>query len=138
MAYLRRDEILPDEAVVVRGGILGGGVEELQEQAEDEFTRLLVEGDPDPVYGLSVCSLPNMTADEIAVAVGPERLPHARMRTTTVEALRACGYEVVPSAWRGHATIVLRGPATEEDWHNLQESFGEPMDNPVGRRRRTQ
>jgi alpha-beta hydrolase superfamily lysophospholipase len=72
----------------------------------------------------------------IAEVAGAERLPHARMRTTTVQALHACGYEVVPSDWRGHATIVLPGPATVEDWQNLQESFGAPIDNPVGRSRR--
>lgn len=138
MAYLRRDEVLPGEAIVIRGGILGGGLQEIQEQAEDEFMRLQVEGDPDPVYGLSVCSLPNMTAGEIAEAVGTERLPHARMRATTVEALKSRGYGVVPSDWPGHATIVLPGPATEQDWQNLQESFSAPMDNPVGRRRKTQ
>jgi hypothetical protein len=138
VAYLRRDEVLPGEAVVIRGGILGGGLEEIKAQAEDEFMRLQVEGDPDPVRGLSVCSLPDMTAEQIAEAVGTERLPHSRMRATTVETLRSHGYEVVASDWPGHATIALRGPASEQDWQNLQKSFGEPMDNPVGRRRKMQ
>lgn len=136
MAYLRRDEVLPDDAIVVRGGVFGGGLESLQEAALDEYERLRAEGDPEPVHGLSVCCLPGMTAEEIAETVGSANLPHPRMRTSTVGALQSCGYEVVPSEWRGHATLIFPKPLTEQDWHNLQESFGPPICNPVGVSRR--
>jgi hypothetical protein len=135
--YLRRDEVLPGNAVVIMGGSMGGGLENLQEKAETEFQRLVDEEDPEPVYGLSVCSLPNMTAEQIAEVVGTENLPHPRMQTSTVATLEALGYEVVPSEWHGHATLVLPGPPDEPDWQNLQQAFSAPIDNPVARSKRT-
>lgn len=136
MAYLRRDEILPGDAVVIMGGSMGGGLENIQEKAETEFQRLVDEGDPEPVYGLSVCSLRNMTAVEIAQVAGTENLPHPRMQTSTVATLEALGYEVVPSEWPGHATLIFPGPPDEPDWQNLQKAFSAPIDNPVGRSNR--
>lgn len=136
MPYLRRDEVLPGDAVVVKGGRMGGGLEAVQEKANTEFQRLVDEDDPEPVYGLSVCSLPGMTAEEIAEVAGTDNLPHPKMQTSTVATLAKFGYEVVPSEWRGHATLVFPGPPDEEDWQNLQESFGPPIDNPVARSKR--
>ena len=136
MAYLRRDEVLPGDAVVVMGGSMGGGLDKLQEKAETEFQRLVDEEDAEPVYGLSVCSLPDMTAEQIAEVAGTENLPHPRMQTSTLETLEAFGYEVVPSEWYGHATLVFSGLPDESDWQNLQQAFSAPIDNPVGRGKR--
>lgn len=136
MPYLRRDEVLPGDAVVIRGGILAETPEDIRVQAEGEYLRLEQDGDPEPVYGLSVWSLPAMSAEEVAQAVGTDDLPHKRMRATTVGALATRGYEVVPSGPPSHATIVFPGPPTYDDWQNLQQSFGDPIDNPVARARR--
>jgi hypothetical protein len=136
VAYLRRDEVLPGDAVVIRGGILAETPEDIRVQAEGEYLRLEREDDPEPVYGLSVWSLPAVSAEAVAEAVGTDDLPHKRMRATTVRDLEACGYEVVPSGPPSHATIVFPGPPTYDDWQNLQQSFGDPMDNPVARARR--
>jgi hypothetical protein len=136
VAYLRRDETLPSDAVVVMGGSMGGGLENMQDKAGSEFQRLVDEGDPEPVYGLSVCSLPDMTAQQIAEVAGSKNLPHPRMQISTVQTLEAFGYEVVPSEWYGHATLIFPGPPDETDWQNLQQAFSAPIDNPVGQGKR--
>lgn len=130
--YLRRHEVLPGEAVVIKGGLIHSA-SKLADDALDCFAKLQAQGE-DPVYGVSVCSLPNRTAHEIARIAGTSRLPQAKMRVSSVEALELNGYEVVPSGWRGHATLVFPDRPTKQDWENLQQSFGDPVDNPVAKR----
>jgi hypothetical protein len=129
--YLRRDEDLPDDAIVVKGGLISNP-EKLRGDALDCYAKLEVRGE-EPVHGVSVCSLPDCTADEIARAVGTFRLPQTQMRVSTVGQLELYGYLVVPSGQYGHATLIFPGSPTEGDWENLQQIFDDPVDNPVAR-----
>src|SRR5687767_11232287 len=103
MAYLPRDEVLPGGAVVVRGGVIAS-FQDVVDAAQDSFdeTQRQSEGAV-AIYGLSVCSLPDLTAGEIMAALDEDkRLPNKQMRQTTVAKLRGLGYDVLPSGWRGH------------------------------------
>jgi hypothetical protein len=130
VAFLPRDEVLPDGAVVVKGGVLGDpdGLRESAQDYFDETEREAGEG----IYGVSVCSLPERDAKEILLAIPKsKRLPHSKIRQATVGALRACGYDVSPSGWFGHATLKLMDLPTEDDWRTLNETFAQPERNPV-------
>src|SRR4051812_24908033 len=96
---------LPDEAGVIRGGRVGLTAA-LRESAADCFAKT-------GTCGLSVCSLPDLSAEEIAIEVGTGRLPHPTMRRSTVGALRAVGFDVVPSGHYGHATLKLPDAPTD-------------------------
>jgi len=126
---------LPEGAIVIRGGMLASA-RDLAGDAQDCFDWLERRGEAG-VYGISVGSLPDGTADQIARALGTDRLPHPRMRISTVAALRGCGCEVVPSGRRGHATLIFGDAPTDEDWKNLQAAFSEEADNPVARKPRS-
>lgn len=132
--FLRRHETLPSEALVVRGGELNSPIK-LIEDAMDFFAFLEQRGE-EPCYGISVCSLPDCTAHGIARSVGTARLPQARMRVSTVGALLEGGYQVVPSGYKGHATLIFPQLPTDDDWDNLQQLFSGPEDNPVARKPR--
>jgi len=123
--YLRRHEVLPGDAVVVKGGLIQDP-EKLRDDALDCYAKLEVRGE-DPAYGVSVCSLPGRTADQIAREVGTIRLPQTQMRVSTVSQLERYSYVVVPSGQTGHATLIFPRPPTEEDWGNLQQIFGDPV-----------
>jgi hypothetical protein len=132
--FLRRHETLPGEAIVVRGGEINSVIK-LIEDALDFFAFLEHRGE-EPCYGISVCSLPDCTAHEIARVAGTRHLPQTRMRVSTVGALTEAGYEVVPSGYTGHATLIFPGLPTDDDWTNLQHLFSAPEDNPVARKPR--
>jgi hypothetical protein len=132
--YLRKDEILPDEAVVVKGGEVRSR-SQIDKDAERLFAFLESRGE-DGAYGTSVCSLPDLTARQIAEAVTTTLLPHPRMRVSGVAVLRGYGFEVVPSGRPGHATLIFAEAPTDEDWNHLQEAFSEPEENPVARKAR--
>ena len=112
---------LPDEALVVRGGVMELAVLETNAQTHyDEFGE----------YALSVYSLPDRSADEIALLAS---LPHAKIRVSTVGRLREAGYPVVPSPGPpGHADLELPHPPTEGDWRVLDALFDPPRPNPAG------
>lgn len=98
---------------------------------EDLQTSAMTHYDELGYYALSVYSLPDLTVDEIATAA---RLPHSKIRESTVGRLRAHGYEVVPSpGTAGHADLRLPGPPTEDHWKVLDALFDPPRPNPVGR-----
>lgn len=120
---LREDEVLPDSAIVIKGGVLPS-LRLFRESAQDCFEAF-------GVYGVSVCCLPGMTADEIARAVPEGKLPHSYFRQTTVGALRSLGFDVVPSLWEGHATLTFPGLPSDQDWARLQAVFEPRQCNPV-------
>ena len=107
----------------------------LKAAADDYFTMTKVETGTG-IFGLSVCSLPGRTADAIATIVGTDRLPHTWMRESTVGRLHEAGFDVVPTGWRGHATLMLPNPPTDDDWNRLEAAFDKPRDNPVARKGR--
>jgi hypothetical protein len=126
---------LPDEAVVVIGGLIPS-TKKLARDARVNRDWLIERGEQDPPYCVSVCSLPASTAHEIARAATTERLPQTMMRVSTVADLRQYGYEVVPSGRSPHASLIFAEAPTDVDWNNLQDAFSEPEDNPVAERPR--
>ena len=107
-----RPERLPDDAVVVRGGLMLSADLAISAQSHHD-----AEGS----HALSVFSRAGMTADELSRAVP---LPHSMIRESTVGRLRAAGYDVVTSPGPlGHADLVLPNPPTDDDWRLLDESF---------------
>lgn len=113
-------DCLPDDAVVVRGGLM----------LPADFARgVQSHFDTEGVYALSVFSTARRTADEIAIAVP---LPHPKIRTSTVGRVRAAGYDVVSSPGPpGHADLLLRKPPTDDDWRTLDRIFDVPRANPA-------
>jgi hypothetical protein len=129
-AFLRRNEVLPDEAVVVRGGVLPS-LEAARESAEDCFEEMQRQSG-EGVYGISVCSLPDRTAEQILRDLQESnRLPHPKIRQTSVGRLRGLGFDVWPSGWFGHATLEFSRLPTEQDWERIQLAFRAPERNPV-------
>ena len=111
---------LPDDAVVVRGGLMLRA--DLVLGAQAHF-------DSEGIHALSVYSAPGRTAAEIAVGVP---LRHSKIRTSTVGRVRAAGYEVVSSPGpSGHADLLLPTPPTENDWSALDSAFDPPRPNPA-------
>lgn len=106
---------LPDDAVVVRGGLMLRA--DLVLGAQAHF-------DSEGLHALSVYSAPGRTAAEIAVGVP---LRHSKIRTSTVGRVRAAGYDVVSSPGPpGHADLVL---PTDDDWSALDSAFDPPRPN---------
>jgi hypothetical protein len=113
-------ERLPDDAVVVRGGLMIAA--DLVLGAQSHF-------DARGIYALSVFSVPGISADEIARGVP---LPHSMIRESTTGRLRAAGYEVVRSPGPpGHADLMLPNPPTDDDWRALDAAFDPPRPNPT-------
>ena len=79
---------LPDDSVVVRGGLML--LTDLVLSAQSHF-------DTKGFYALSVYSTPGRAVDEIAVGVP---LRHSKIRVSTVGRVRSAGYDVVTTQAR--------------------------------------
>ena len=111
---------LPDDSVVVRGGLMLPA--DLALGAQSHF-------DSERFYALSVYSIPGMTAHEIAAGVP---LRHSKIRASTVGRVRSAGYDIVSSPGPpGHADLVLPTPPTDHDWSTLDRVFDPPQLNPA-------
>lgn len=107
--------------------------EDVRESAQTNFRTTRKESG-EGIYGISVCSLPDRTMEEIMRDIPKERrFPNKRVRQSTVGTLRREGYEVFPSGWFGHATLRFLSLPTEEDWERLQEAFMNSEENPYPR-----
>jgi hypothetical protein len=110
---------LPDDAVVIRGGI----------SAPDSLRKTaLAHHDEEGDFAISVASLAGVDGDALA---GLARFSHPRIRETTVGRVRAEGYDVVPDPppdW--HALIMLPHLPADDDWTRISNSFDPPRDNP--------
>jgi hypothetical protein len=130
-------EVLPDEAIVVRGGIMAHDT--LNENAWDHCRDVLAERGWQ--WGLSVFSHPSADVATICRIAWPI-LRHGQVRLSTVGALRASGYDVVPDGEKGHCLIPLGPPPWDDDWHALADSkegvFGPPEKNPEKERRKAE
>src|SRR3954453_14452603 len=105
---------LPEEAVVVRGGLSAA-----ETLAMTAFAHYDVHGD----FAISVRSKPGMTADEMA-HVEPA-LPQPRLRETTVGDLRAAGYDVVrDEPPPTHALIMLDPFPADDVYVRIASIFG--------------
>jgi hypothetical protein len=122
---------LPDEAVVVRGGIM----------EREPTIKKAASAIPDHgVNGLSVWSVEGLSAAEIVrlarsyddpTAAPPKSyMPYPQMRTSTVVQLRARGFDLRPDSPLGHYMLTIPTPAADGDWDALQEEFGYPEPTP--------
>lgn len=117
-------DFLPDDAIVVRGGEMAP--DRVQKNALAHFRDC-------GVYGVSVWSIPDLSAHEIVRTVrraDPLDLPHGQMRISTVGQIREAGYELVPTGPRHHFTLLLPTPPTDDDWDRLQALFAGPHSCP--------
>jgi hypothetical protein len=127
--------LLPDNAVVLRGGIMRD-IEWLERSFEEHFDDLESRGLP-PAYALSVISVEGLTVDELATFAA---CPHSMVVTTTVGALKSAGFvvEETPGQWddNGHCDLYLERARdvlpTQDELEALKAVFAEPIPN-VGR-----
>ncbi|MGH2353892.1 MAG: hypothetical protein ACRDJN_19985 [Chloroflexota bacterium] len=114
---------LPDDALVVRGGLMTP--ESIQEAADLE---------PDGTFGLSVQSAPGMTPRDLA---REGDLPHSKIRVSSVGRIRSLGpgFDVIPTAGPGrHGTLTIPSrPVSVDDAQKITGAFDEPIPNPARR-----
>jgi hypothetical protein len=112
---------LPDDAIVVRGGLMQN-IDEMVEDARDEMARV---GYP----GLSVRAGVGVTVEELVRA---GQLPNNQIRVSTAGRVRKDGYSFSRISGPYHYNIVLPSldPKTVAQ---LSDSFDEPQANPVPR-----
>lgn len=114
---------LPDEALVVRGGIV-----------TPEGTQHGADEHPEGPWGISVQSAPRMTAEQLARA---GRIPHGKICVTTVGRVHALGpgFDVVPTRGVGrHATLAIPSrPVSPQHARMVNGAFDPPVSNPARR-----
>jgi hypothetical protein len=106
---------LPDDAVVVRGGLM---------KRDRIIASALVSFKEAGSYGLSVWAAPDRNTDEIvrlARSHGPQYLPHGQIRTTTVGRLRP--YTLEEDDPEGHYLLKLPTPPADADWDAIEQAF---------------
>jgi len=117
---------LPDEAVVMRGGL---------STAETLHKNSLAHYDEFAVFAISVRSIGGLTADDLARMDPP--LAHPRFRETTVGELRVAGYDVIPDEPPpAHALIMLPQLPADDDYIKISALLSDPRENPVSRKER--
>jgi hypothetical protein len=126
---LVRSEALPDAAVVVvRGGPIAA--QKVAEHAQRQQALFTFRGLP--MVAISVdLTVGGWTLDRILA----ERM-HTRRRyaTVTAGALRAAGYELVPTGREPHYSLILPG-SSHADAAALVALFGPTLQNPYRARR---
>ncbi len=112
-------EPLPDDAVVVRGGMMASQFlfEAVQDHTDDFPGEL----------ALSVASVPGLTADEIAEVAW--FVNQGKMRATTAGNLKAAGYGAEVDG-EPHALVILPREPDEQMWEELRQVFGDLRPNP--------
>jgi hypothetical protein len=118
---------LPDEAVVVRGGVM-----RRKHIRVALCAALRKTGTP----CLSVWSAPDRDADEVARlarAHGEHYMPHSEMQTSCAGRLRAEGFALEPTGPEGHYSLAVPQTPTDDDIDRLIGSFDAPRPNPVAR-----
>jgi hypothetical protein len=120
----RENDDLPDDAIVVRGGLMQN-IDEMVEDARDEMARV---GYP----GLSVRAGTGVTVEELVRA---GQVPNNQIVESTAGRLREDGYSFVKIPGEYHYNIVLPSldPKTVAQ---LADSFDGPQPNPVPRHER--
>jgi hypothetical protein len=114
-------EELPDDAFVVRGGMMM--VDNLRTNVEAHF-------DEYEDYAVSVFSVPGMDLHELAVLANR---PNGQIRVSTCRRIRDLGYEIVRSEHEGpgHADIKLPEEPSDEVLQTIADAFDEPVPNPA-------
>lgn len=110
---------LPDEAIVIRGGLNARA--DVEEQAEDEFEE-------NGRYAISCGADADMTLDELAMA---NQRPNRLIRKSTVGRLRAAGFDVMPPTGpTRHSDLLFPGPVTDELFAAFEDAFDDAEPNP--------
>jgi hypothetical protein len=121
-------EPLPDEAYVVRGGVMDP--RDLRVNADDHHLEMMEEHGSDE-WAISVYSVPDRDADSIAIEAP---FGNKQIRVATVGDLRAAGYDVTPSPWVHplHADLRFAREPTDDDFEALRQIFApaRPRPNP--------
>lgn len=101
--------------------------EQLWLNAEDHHAEKLGEEIEDD-WAISVFSAAGLSAAEICAGAG---IPHPKVRLSTVGAVRAIGFDVIPTVDDDlHADLKLDGEPDEAIWELLRSAFSEPQPNP--------
>jgi hypothetical protein len=82
------------------------------------------------LYGITVWVGTDVSVEELACSVPPDKLPHPDIRVAQVEAIRAAGFEVIWTGPRPHATLVVPEPHDAGWCNTLDVVFGTPRINP--------
>jgi hypothetical protein len=117
------DERLPDEAYVVRGGLM---------ESSTMLTNAEVHNLEHPgEWAISVACLLDTPPGTIG-----ERSPYPGrwMRVSTVGAIRSIGHDVVRAGREPHANLVLGCEPSEEVWDQLRSVFDAPAEKPPHRK----
>ena len=123
--------LLPDEAVVVRGGVMAE--ETLNVSATNHHADHL-KGNTAVPWALSVFSHPSAGIADICRRAWPV-LSHEKIRVSTVGVLRRLGYEVIEEGKKGHCLVPL--DPSPWDWQPLRSvGFLPAQPNPEKVRRR--
>jgi hypothetical protein len=124
---------LPDDAVVIRGGEM--------KRKTLMLSATKYEATYPGEYGLTFWSWPGMTADEIALRVGGDRLMHPSLRKCTAGLIRSLQVSdgrpldlVRTGQQEGHYTLLLPCPPTDDDLDRLSQLFDPPQPNPAAPR----
>lgn len=76
-------------------------------------------------YGLSMISLPGMSAQAIAAVVAPRtRVTRGKMRSTRIGDLRSAGFEIADHSDDGHLNVRFPDAPNEETWERLEGIMG--------------
>jgi len=119
---IRDEPPLPDEAVVVRAGVMARA--SVQAAAEVNYVDF-------GFYGVSVFSIVGKGASEIWTStekLAPPR--YKKVRTSTAKAIREAGFQLLPTWEETHFDIVLDDPPDESTWDALDRIFGPATESP--------
>lgn len=127
--HLRAHDIGDDTVLLIRGGPLTA--EKLVEHAERQKRDFSLRGAP-----MASISVDGLVAGWTVELVLRERMwSRSQFATATAGAVRAAGFEVLPTHDAPHFDVVL-AEATLPEAGKLLEVFGPPEDNPFKRRGR--
>jgi hypothetical protein len=121
------EDHLPDEAIVVRGGMMGSP--SLRSNAGVSSAEL-------GIWAISVWAYPEQTAEEVAEEarrVDEVALPQGKLRFSMAGRIRSAGYDLIATNQRGHYSLVVPAEPTEAVWDDLRSIFDETCRNPVAR-----
>lgn len=123
-------EPLPDEAVVIRGGVMN--LADLRLTAEAHHEAMKQHGVDE--WALSINSIPGLTASQIARRA---RLFYGMICISTVGRIRGTGCDVHSDGRQdGHGNIVFAAQPGDTDLVRVRAVFDEPVRNPYPRVRR--
>ena len=111
---------MPDEAVVVRGGLM-------QSITMNRSARIHHARHPGE-WAISVACAPDRTAADLAREA--TFIENLQIRTSTVGAIRALGHDVRATGRPPHADLVLRTIPSEPLFAALRDVFDEAEPNP--------